>query len=56
MTKNLSNPYQVFSDSISASLEIQNLAQDGDILYVKGSRGTKMEKIIEKLTNKNSGH
>lgn len=56
MTKNLSNPYQVFSDSISASLEIQNLVQDGDILYVKGSRGTKMEKIIEKLTNKNSVH
>jgi len=56
MTKNLSNPYKVFSDSTSASLEIQNLLQDGDILYVKGSRGTKMEKIIEKLTNKTSAH
>jgi UDP-N-acetylmuramoyl-tripeptide--D-alanyl-D-alanine ligase len=56
MTKNLSNPYKVFSDSTSASLEIQNLLQDGDILYVKGSRGTKMEKIIEKLTNKTSVH
>jgi UDP-N-acetylmuramoyl-tripeptide--D-alanyl-D-alanine ligase len=56
MTKNLTNPYKNFFDSTSASLEIQNLVQDGDILYVKGSRGTKMEKIIEKLTNKTSAH
>jgi len=56
MTKNLTNPYKNFFDSTLASLEIQNLVQDGDILYVKGSRGTKMEKIIEKLTNKTSAH
>ncbi len=50
------NSYQTFSDSVAASLEIQDFLRDGDILYVKGSRGTKMEKIIEKLTNEKSAH
>ena len=48
--------YKTFLDSSSASLVIEDLLQDGDILYVKGSRGLKMEKIIEKLTNKTSAH
>ena len=45
-----------FSDSITASLEIEELLNDGDILYVKGSRGMKMEKLIEKLTNTTNAH
>ncbi len=49
-------PYKKFPDSISASLEIENILQDGDILYVKGSRGIKMEKIIEKITNQTNVH
>ncbi len=60
MTKaaqNLSpNSYKTFPNSALASLEIVDLLQDGDILYVKGSRGTKMEKLIEKLTNKINVH
>lgn len=48
--KNLSQAsYKTFLNSSLASLEIENLLQDGDILYIKGSRGMKMEKIIEKL-------
>jgi len=45
-----------YPDSISASSEFSEILNDGDILYLKGSRGTKMEKIIEKLTLKNSVH
>ncbi len=43
------NSYKTFLNSSLASLEIENLLQDDDILYIKGSRGMKMEKIIEKL-------
>lgn len=50
------NSYQTFPDSNAAGLEIQELLRDGDILYVKGSRGTKMEKIIENLTKEKSAH
>jgi UDP-N-acetylmuramoyl-tripeptide--D-alanyl-D-alanine ligase len=50
------NSYKTFSDSSSAALEIKDFLQDGDLLYVKGSRGTKMEKIIEQLTNQKSVH
>lgn len=50
------NSYKTFPDSIAASLEIQNLLSDEDILYIKGSRGMKMEKIIENLTNTSSAH
>lgn len=39
----------VFPDSQTASLSIAEFLQDGDILYIKGSRGTKMEKIMEKI-------
>ena len=50
-TKRLNNnTYKIFPNSESASLEIKDLLQDGDILYVKGSRGIKMEKIIHKIT------
>lgn len=50
------NSYKTFLDSSSASLEIQNLLKDGDILYLKGSRGMKMEKLIEILTNEKNDH
>ncbi len=49
-------PNKTFLDSNLASLEIKDLLRDGDILYVKGSRGMKMEKIIEQLTDKTSAH
>jgi UDP-N-acetylmuramoyl-tripeptide--D-alanyl-D-alanine ligase len=45
-----------FSNSIEASESIESLLENDDILYIKGSRGMKMEKIIEKLTNKSSAH
>ncbi len=50
------NSYKSFSDSTAASLEISDLIRDGDILYVKGSRGMKMEKLIENLTKEKSAH
>ena len=50
------NSYKTFLDSAAASLEVQGLLEDGDILYVKGSRGIKMEKLIEKLTDKINVH
>jgi len=50
------NSYITFPDSVTASQEIENFLNDDDILYLKGSRGTKMEKIIEKLTNNISAH
>ncbi len=45
-----------YPDSSSASLDFVNILNDGDIVYLKGSRGMKMEKIIEKLTLKTSVH
>lgn len=55
--KNLpKNSYKTFLNSSLANLEIKNLLQDGDILYIKGSRGMKMERIIENLTDKKSAH
>jgi UDP-N-acetylmuramoyl-tripeptide--D-alanyl-D-alanine ligase len=45
-----------YLDSILASLEFAEILNDGDIIYLKGSRGMKMEKIIEKLTLKTSAH
>lgn len=44
------NFYKSFSDSQLASLEIESFLKDGDILYIKGSRGMKMEKLIKKLS------
>lgn len=45
-----------YLDSTLASVEFVEILNDGDIVYLKGSRGIKMEKIIEKLTLKNSAH
>jgi UDP-N-acetylmuramoyl-tripeptide--D-alanyl-D-alanine ligase len=50
------NSYVTFPDSSTASQEIESFLNDDDILYLKGSRGTRMEKIIEKLTNNISAH
>ena len=48
--KNLpQDSYITFLDSTSASLHIKDLLKDGDILYIKGSRGMKMEKLIDKI-------
>lgn len=45
------NSYKTFPDSTAAALEIEKFLSDGDILYVKGSRGMKMEKVIERIKN-----
>lgn len=50
------NNASTYPDSKNASESIENLVNDGDILYLKGSRGIKMEKFIEKLTLKTSAH
>jgi UDP-N-acetylmuramoyl-tripeptide--D-alanyl-D-alanine ligase len=55
-TKLQQNSYKIFPDSTAASLEIKDFLRDGDILYIKGSRGIKMEKIIEKLTDKTNAY
>lgn len=52
MSKNVSiltNNYKIYKNSDDLALEIKNFLQDGDIVLLKGSRGMKMEKIIEKL-------
>lgn len=51
-----SNKYKTFVNSQDASEEINNFLEDQDVIYLKGSRGTKMEKILEKLTNNSSAH
>ena len=38
-----------FADSATAAADIFKLIKDGDLVYVKGSRGIGLEKIIEKL-------
>lgn len=47
------NNATTYLDSKTASESIENIVNDGDILYLKGSRGIKMEKLIDKLTLKN---
>lgn len=42
-----------FPNSSVATERMQFQPQNGDIIFVKGSRGMKMEKIIEKLTTNN---
>jgi UDP-N-acetylmuramoyl-tripeptide--D-alanyl-D-alanine ligase len=55
--KNLAqNSYVTFANSLDAEKEIQNLLQDGDILYLKGSRGTKMENLIKNLIDQKNVH
>jgi UDP-N-acetylmuramoyl-tripeptide--D-alanyl-D-alanine ligase len=46
------NFYKTFLNSSLAANEINNFIEDGDIIYIKGSRGIKMEKIIENLNKK----
>lgn len=38
-----------FENSLSCANQIKNLLQSGDILYIKGSRGMKMENILKNL-------
>ncbi len=44
--------YKTYLDAASLSLEIKDFLQDDDIILVKGSRGMKMEKVIEDLGSK----
>ncbi len=50
------NSYKTFSTSNEASQQIEDLLQDGDIIYLKGSRGIKMENVVKNLTTQNSAH
>jgi len=50
------NSYKTFLTSLEASEQIQALLHDGDILYLKGSRGTKMENLIKNLIAQKSVH
>jgi UDP-N-acetylmuramoyl-tripeptide--D-alanyl-D-alanine ligase len=45
----LSTPAALFADSTSAAADLRNLAAEGDLLLVKGSRGVRMERLIEAL-------
>jgi len=38
-----------FKDSLEATKKLAGLLQQGDLILVKGSRGIKMESIIEQL-------
>lgn len=49
---NLAN-VKIYQNSQEASHEFENFLNDGDIVYFKGSRGIKMEKLIENLIQKN---
>ncbi len=43
---------RLFDDSKLAAEKIEELILDGDLIYVKGSRGTKMERIIQQISKK----
>ena len=43
------NYYDIFTTSEELASQIFAFLQDGDILFVKGSRGIRMEKIVNKL-------
>jgi UDP-N-acetylmuramoyl-tripeptide--D-alanyl-D-alanine ligase len=45
----LQNNFIAFENSLFCANEIKNILQDGDILYIKGSRGMKMENILKNL-------
>jgi UDP-N-acetylmuramoyl-tripeptide--D-alanyl-D-alanine ligase len=47
------SPERIFSfqDSEEAAEHITGLLQDGDLVLVKGSRGIRTEKIVEKIKN-----
>jgi UDP-N-acetylmuramoyl-tripeptide--D-alanyl-D-alanine ligase len=50
---NLKNQIFYFKDSDQAAENINNIIDNGDIILVKGSRGMKMEKIIDKIKYRN---
>ena len=43
------NIYKSFCDTQNACLVIPDILNDQDILYIKGSRGMQMERIIESI-------
>lgn len=45
----LQNNFILFENSLFCANEIKNILQDGDIFYIKGSRGMKMENILKNL-------
>jgi UDP-N-acetylmuramyl pentapeptide synthase len=45
-----------FANSTEAGEQILKNLADNDIIYIKGSRGTRMEKIIENLTKTQNAH
>lgn len=44
-------PHLHFKNSDELALAIRKIINDGDIFYIKGSRGMKMEKVTEALTH-----
>ena len=44
-----------FDDKLLLTSELRKLSKDGDIVYIKGSRGMHMEDIINNLTNSEKG-
>jgi UDP-N-acetylmuramoyl-tripeptide--D-alanyl-D-alanine ligase len=45
-------PYRAFLTSAEAAAELPDLVETGDVLLVKGSRGMRMERLIEALENR----
>ena len=45
----LKTPNQWFADSTAAAAALPNIVRTGDLLLVKGSRGIRMERLIEQL-------
>jgi UDP-N-acetylmuramoyl-tripeptide--D-alanyl-D-alanine ligase len=45
-------PYRAFLTSAEAAAELPDLVETGDVLLVKGSRGMRMERLIEGLENR----
>ncbi len=50
----LATPHSVYPDSAAAAAEIPRIVRAGDLLLVKGSRGIKMELLIEGLLARES--
>jgi len=45
----LSTPHSLFPDAAAAAAELSRVVRTGDLLLVKGSRGIRMERLIEAL-------